>query len=233
MRRSLTASKAGSEAGAETGRPRRQLPDGLRVLDQGEAHQGIGQRRHREVVLDVGELGFLGAEKFLSGGDVEEQLSHLDGGAAGSPGGFYVHQFAAEHYQLGGLAVAVLLLPGGEGEPAHARDARQCLTPETHGGDGAEVGGFLDLGGGVALQAEQGVIATHSESVVGDPDQAPSARLHLHGDARCAGIEGVFDQLLHDAGGTLHHLASGDLVGDLLGQKANAVHGRGAWIGLE
>ena len=41
---------------------------------------------------------------------------------------------------------------------------------------------------------------------------------------RAIGVEGIFDQLLHDAGGALDHFAGGDLVGDLFGKKADAVH---------
>ena len=39
-----------------------------------------------------------------------------------------------------------------------------------------------------------------------------------------AGVEGIFDQLLHDAGGAFDHFAGGDLVGDLFGKQADAVH---------
>ncbi|HPG16903.1 MAG TPA: hypothetical protein PK392_03695 [Opitutaceae bacterium] len=49
----------------------------------------------------------------------------------------------------------------------------------------------------------------------------------LHFDARGAGIERVFHQLLHDRGGALHHLASGDLVGDPVGKDADFGHGLG------
>ena len=40
------------------------------------------------------------------------------------------------------------------------------------------------------------------------------------------GVERVFDQFLHDAGGALDHFAGGDLVGDLFGQQADAVHAK-------
>jgi hypothetical protein len=38
------------------------------------------------------------------------------------------------------------------------------------------------------------------------------------------GVEGVFDQFLHDAGGAFDHFAGGDLVGDLFGKQLDAVH---------
>ena len=61
-------------------------------------------------------------------------------------------------------------------------------------------------------------------AVVGHANEAASAGLDFHGDARGLGIERVFDQFLHDAGGAFHHFAGGDLVGDVFGKQADAVH---------
>ena len=44
------------------------------------------------------------------------------------------------------------------------------------------------------------------------------------GERRGLGVEGILHQFLDDAGGALDHFAGGDLVGDLLGEKADAVH---------
>jgi hypothetical protein len=38
------------------------------------------------------------------------------------------------------------------------------------------------------------------------------------------GIEGILDEFLHDRGRTLDDLASGDLVGDVVGEESDTVH---------
>ena len=76
----------------------------------------------------------------------------------------------------------------------------------------------------MAFEAEQRVVAAHAKAVVGHADEAAPARADFDGDFPGIGVEGIFDQLLHDAGGALDHFAGGDLVGDLFGKEADAVH---------
>ena len=61
-------------------------------------------------------------------------------------------------------------------------------------------------------------------AVVGHADETASAGLDFDGDFFGAGIERIFDEFLHDAGGAFDHFAGGDLVGDLFGKQADAVH---------
>ena len=72
----------------------------------------------------------------------------------------------------------------------------------------------------MALEREQHVVAVHASAVVGHAQQAAAAALHLDIDAGGAGVQAVFDQFLDHRGGTLHHLAGGDLVGELFGKQA-------------
>src|SRR6266566_1097861 len=113
----------------------------------------------------------------------------------------------------------------GERETAHAGDAGQGLAAETHRGDGGEVLGFLDFARGMPFQTEQRVVAAHAGAVVGDADETAPARLNLHRDARSLGIERILHQFLHHAGRTLDDFARRDLIGDVLGQQADSVHG--------
>ena len=61
-------------------------------------------------------------------------------------------------------------------------------------------------------------------AVVGDADQLASAPLDLDADAGSSGIEGILQQLLDDRSRPVHHLAGGDLVGNLVGKYADAAH---------
>ena len=81
-----------------------------------------------------------------------------------------------------------------------------------------------EFGGGVALEGEQGVVADHAAAVVGDADELAAAGFDLDADAGRAGVERVLQQLLDDRGRPVDDLAGGDLVGDLVGENADAAH---------
>ncbi len=201
-----------------------QLPHRPRLLREGEGDFGISQRRQRQIMVDVGILGFLGAQKFSPRGQVEKQLPHFHASARRTARRLHGDDFSAVDDDLRGVGVRVALA-GGQGQAADAGDARQGLAAKAHRGDGAEVFGALNFAGGVAFQAEERVVAVHAGAVVGDADEAASARLDDDVDAGGLRVEGVLDQLLDDAGRPFHHFARGDLVGDLFGQQADAVHG--------
>jgi len=206
-----------------------QFPHEAPLVGEGETHAGMCAGCEGEVMLDVGALGLLGAQELPSRGQVEEEGTNLHGGAGGIRGGLDLGDPAALDQDGGGLAVGVVVLPGDEMEAADAGDGGQGLPAEAHGGDGGEVLGPLDLGRGVAFQAEQCVVPGHAHAIVGHADQAAAAGRDLDGDAGWAGVDGVLDELLDDGGGSLDDLAGRDLVGDVVGQEADAIHGGARW----
>jgi hypothetical protein len=106
----------------------------------------------------------------------------------------------------------------------HRGDGGQRLAAKSQRGNGEQVVGGAQLGGGVALEGQQGVVAVHAVAVVGDADQPAPARLDLDADAAGAGVQGVLQQFFHHRGRPVHHLAGGDLVGNLVGKNADAAH---------
>jgi hypothetical protein len=54
-------------------------------------------------------------------------------------------------------------------------------------------------------------------TVIGDADEIHAAAGRGNGDAARAGIDGVLDQFLDDAGGALDHFASGNAVDQVFG----------------
>src|SRR2546422_3676022 len=78
-----------------------------------------------------------------------------------------------------------------------------------------QVRGIADLAGGVARQRQDRVLAAHPLAVVAHPDERLPPVLDRHADRPSAGVERVLDELLHDGGRPLDHLAGGDLVRDL------------------
>src|ERR1043166_3717921 len=203
------------------------LPDRAAVFPEGESDLREGEGGQRQIMLDVGRLGLLGAQELSAGGQVKKKLAHLDGRARGAACRFDLKDFAAVDDDLGGLGGIAFALAGRESETTDAGDAGERLATKAHGGDGGEVFGALDFARGMTLEAEQRIVAAHARAIVHDANEAASACLDFHGDAGGLSIQGIFDQFLDDAGRPLDDFARRDLIGDLLGQKANAVHGPG------
>ena len=77
----------------------------------------------------------------------------------------------------------------------------------------------------MALEGEQGIIADHAAAVVGDANELAAAAFDLDTDAGGTSIKSVFEQFLDHGRGAIDDFAGGDLVGDLVGENADAAHG--------
>ncbi len=75
------------------------------------------------------------------------------------------------------------------------------------------------------LKGQHGVVAHHAASVVGNLDEFLSARLHADLDPGRARVERVLKHLFDHRGRPFHHLAGGDLVGNVFGKNVDAAHG--------
>jgi len=163
-------------------------------------------------------LSLLRAQELPSRGQIEKELSDLDHGARRGAGRLDLDNLPAADHHLRALGRIAVPLPRREREPAHARNARQRLPAKPHRRNRRQVLRLPDLARRVALQTQQRVVAAHPHTVVRHPHQAAPARLDFHHDPRRLRVERVLNQLLHRAGGAFHHLARGDLIGDLLGK---------------
>src|SRR5437870_5625500 len=130
-------------------------------------------------MLNVAGFGFFGAQKFAPGGQVKKKLTDFEGGSGGAAGGLDLENLAAADDDLGAFRRFRFPLAGGQGEAADAGDAGQSFSAEAHGGDDGEVLGLANFAGGVAFQREQRIVPAHSGAIVGDADEAPSARLNF------------------------------------------------------
>ena len=167
---------------------------------------------------DVGLLRLLAFEEFAPGRGVEEEFRHLHLGAGGrGPGGGFLQ--VAGH--RGRRSRRGPRGAGDQGQAAHRGDAGQGLAPEPQGGDVQEVGFVPELAGGVALQAQSGLLRGHAPAVVRHPDAVPAPFLDLHRDGPGPGVQGVFHQLLDHRGGAQDDLPGGDLGRHLGGQNPN------------
>ncbi len=76
----------------------------------------------------------------------------------------------------------------------------------------------------MALEGEESIVAHHAAAVVGDLDQLAAAAFDFEANVGGSGVERVLEQFLDHGGGTVDDLASGDLVGNLVGEYADAAH---------
>jgi hypothetical protein len=185
------------------------------ISAEDESDFGVGESGGLKLLDEVAGFGEFAAEKFPPGGEVEEKVFDFDGGsgrfARFADGG----DFSAldENFGCGGGGGWA----GGQTEAGDAGDAGKGFAPEAKSSDGLEVGGGADFAGGVAFEAEQGIVAFHARAVVSHADEpdAPSGKIDF--DAISAGIEAVFDEFFQDGSGAFDDFAGSDLAGDCIG----------------
>ncbi len=205
-----------------------------------EVASGVGEGVVGDEGGDVGELRLLGFEEFAPGRSVEEEVTDGDGGADGDASGVGAEDVAAGDLDEGarvfqrsaagvGWSGSGQIFEGCGGsslerDSSDGGDGGEGLAAEAESRDGEEVIGGAELGGGVSLKGEEGVIANHADAIIGDADKLAAASLNVDTDSGGLGVEGVLKELLDDGGWTFDDLASGDLVGYLIGEDMNAAH---------
>ncbi|MCZ7607083.1 MAG: hypothetical protein M5U25_13635 [Planctomycetota bacterium] len=193
------------------------------AVRQRKADLGVGGRDGLQQLDHVAELGGVALQPAAPRGHVEEQVADFDHRAGGPRG---LADFA-------GLAAGTLELQrhgrvagaGGDARAADALDAGQRLAAEAVGQHPEQLLDTAELAGGVGLEGQLQVFGVHADAVVGHADQGLAGVHQLHVHAGGAGVQGVFHQFLDHAGRAFHHLAGGDLVGELGRQQLDAGHG--------
>ena len=188
---------------------------GAAVVAQSQFDAGPRQRQRAQPVLDVAELGALGAQELAARRHVVEQVAHFHRAADRvrlRPG-----RRERTAFDLQATAVRVRVAPRDEREAADRGDRGQRLAAETERADLLEVLERGDLAGGVAGNGERQVLGGHAAAIVAHADQADAALLQVDVHAARAGIERVLDQLLDHGGGPFDDFAGGDLVDEGVG----------------
>ena len=150
----------------------------------------------RDESRHVRQLGGFGAKEFAPGRRVEEQIGNGDGGSARHSGIVYVQNFPACNFHSGSRRIVA----GGrlQRDARHGSDRGQRLSTKAQGGNREQVVGCAQFRCRMPLKGQQCIVAIHTLTVIGNPDQLSSARLNLNPDAVRPRIQRVFQQLLHD-----------------------------------
>ena len=130
------------------------------AMHQPERDIRVGHREPADDLGDVAHLGLSGLEKLEPGGGVEEELADADRCPLRRADGFEVDDRPGLDFQP--RAVGLGLVLGDHLDHRNRRDARQGLSPETQRADVVQVLGIPNLGRGMALEAEHGVLAGHA-----------------------------------------------------------------------
>ena len=62
----------------------------------------------------------------------------------------------------------------------------------------------------MAVKRERQLLRLDAAAVINHPDEGDTTLVGLDADAPGAGIEGIFDELFDDGGGSLDHFTGGD-----------------------
>ncbi len=171
---------------------------------------------------DVRQLGLLRPQEFLPRRHVVEQVANRDL-RAGSQRRLLAPQHLPAH-DLDQRPGLLLASPRLEQQPRDRSDRRQRLPAESQSRDVEQIACARKLAGGVPLERQHGVVVQHAAAIVGDANQAPPPAGNFDPHPRGPGVERVLEQLLDHRSWPLHHLPRRDLIGDLVGQDADAPH---------
>ena len=126
------------------------------VVREGEGDFGPGEGHALELLQDVAELHVVRLEELAAGGNVVEQVPDGEVGAFG--GGDFARGEVLGAGEMDLHAHFVLLAAGPEDHIGDGGDGCEGFPAESEGGDLLQVLGGGDLGGGVALEAQHGVV---------------------------------------------------------------------------
>ncbi len=196
---------------------------GLAVVAEPELDRRMRERDRLDELVDVAELGALGAQELAPRGHVVEEIAHVDLRAARVLRRRRSARLAA--VDLDAPRVVGVGEPRSQREARHRCDRRQRLAAKAERADAFEILERGDLARRMRGDRERKVIRLDAGAVVAHADQPRAAGFDIDLDAPSAGIEAVLDELLDDRRRPFDDLAGGDLVDELGGQLTDARHG--------
>ncbi len=175
---------------------------------------------------DVGQLGLIGAQKFLACWDIVKEIAHGYGGARRAWVLIAAQQLAARDFDRG--ARGFLRRARFQQQARDTGNGRQSFAAEAQRRDGGQILDVAELAGGVALKSQKGVVSKHAAAVVGDANEMAAAAFDVDAQVSGAGIERIFEEFFNYGSWSLYHLAGRNFVRDRIGEDSNFAHDAGA-----
>ena len=188
------------------------LADRFAVVAEVDRHIETRQRNAPHHFIDMAEFGFFGAHELAARRRIVKQIQHFQRAPDRVRGGFEGHRLLAPF----GIGLPRLALLGGarrQGQTGNRADTGQRFAAETEADDSLQIVERADFTGGVPCQRQRQIVLADAAAVVAN--QLGTAAFNIDIDARCAGVQAVFHQLLDDRRGAFNHLSGGNLVGKL------------------
>ena len=184
-----------------------------------ESNLRIGQRILLQQVQAVADLRVAALQELQAGRHRAEEIAHRQRRPDGRSGGSHIRQRAVLRANLRPLVrVAV---PAEQGHIRHGCDTGQGLAAKAQRANMLQIVDLRHLARRVARQGQGQLICGNTRAIIRHADQLQAAIHQLHANLRCAGIDAILNQLLHDRGRALNHLAGGNLSGDIGRELAN------------
>ena len=167
------------------------------VLQVAEGDLRVGQCFFLQDVLDPGSFGLRTFQEFTARRDVFKEIPHDEGRAVGCADLGEILLDAAfdlvvhGHERARGLRDQLYTGDAGDGG--------EGLTAEAEGLDTEEVAGIADLRGGMADEGITHVLLCDAAAVIRHADHGDTTVADLDRYRCAAGIDGVLEELLHDA----------------------------------
>ena len=168
----------------------------------------------------MAELGLFGAHKFAPRRGVVEQIEDFKGRTDRVRRRLHRHRLLAAF----GIRLPGFLLfrrPRSERQARHRTDTGQRFAAKTEADNGFEIVERGDLAGRVASQGQRQLVFFDAAAVIANANKLRAAAFDININPRGARIKAVFNQLFHHRRGPFHHLAGGNLVGELRRQNLN------------
>ncbi len=184
----------------------------LAVVTQMKRHIETRQRQLLDHILQVIELGLLGAQELAPRRGIEEQVTHFHRGTDRMRrwlhAGLHVTAFGFHLPGLAGLRRA-----RSQRQSRHRTDGGQRLTTKPQTVNGFQILQITNLAGGVTSERQRQVIGGNTTAIVTHAQQLDATLLDIHVDAGSTGIQAVFQEFLGNRSRPLDHFAGGNLVG--------------------
>ena len=187
-----------------------------------KGHVRPGQRHVLHQVGYIASFRRRGFQKFFPHRRVEKEFAHD-------------HRGTLRRADLGKLLFRAALQPvmdagkgslcfGDQFHHGNRRDAGKRLAAKAQAAQMIQILRCADLAGGMPEKGLPDLLLLNAVPVVRHPDKGAAAVPDLHRHRVRSRIHGVFHQLLHHAGGPLHHLARRDLIYRAAVQQPDLCH---------
>ena len=201
-----------------------QLIHHIAVVSERELDIIVDQRQFLKLLDNIAQFHLIGLEELAPCRDIKENVLDHEIAANGAGVGFLTLALRRIDHQAG--SQLLVMATGSQLDLRDSSNRCQSLATKAHRLQCKQVIGRTYFARAVTFKRQACVGLTHPHPIINDLNQGAPGILQNNLNVACLGVDGIFHQFLDDVSGSLNDLASGNLVGDRVGQEFNNVtHG--------